>query len=171
MRTRALLTEHYAFVWRQLRRLGLTNDQAEDAAQKVFFIASNRLDDIRVGSERAFLFGAARRVAAESRRKAGTIGDSSASVHDAADTAPLADELLDRRRARSVLDKVLDTMEEDVRVVFILFELEEVSIAEIAQIVGVPLGTVGSRLRRGRAAFHAAVKRFTARGDRPGATR
>jgi RNA polymerase sigma-70 factor (ECF subfamily) len=171
-RIRALLADHYNFVWRQLRRLGLPADHAEDAAQQVFVVASRRVADILPGSERSFLFGTARRIAAELRRKTGRRPDAAPeSLAETPDAAPLADELVDRRRARAMLDDVLDGMQEDVRAVFILFELEELTIAQIAELMELPIGTVGSRLRRGRNEFREVAKRLKARGAAPGARR
>ena len=164
-RLRAMLAEHYDFIWRLLRRLGLPSDRAEDAAQKVFFVASGRLDEIKARSERSFLFGTALRVASEARRDASWRRERlQAEPPDAVDPAPLADELIDRGRARAMLDDILDGMEEDVRVVFVLFELEGVKTGEVAELLGLPMGTVASRLRRGREQFQTMVTRLRARG-------
>ncbi len=164
-RLRAMLGEHYDFTWRQLRRLGLPPDRAEDAAQKVFFIASARLDDIKPGSERSFLFGTALRVASDARRDASWRREAPhAEPPDAPDPTPLADELIDRSRARALLDDALDTLEEDLRAVFILFELEGLTTSEIADLLGLPMGTVASRLRRSRTQFQNVVRRLRARG-------
>jgi len=164
-RLRAMLAEHYDFTWRLLRRLGLPSDRAEDAAQKVFFVASGRLERIKPGSERSFLFGTALRVASETRRDASSRReDLRAEPPETADPAPLADELIDRSRARALLDDILDAMEEDVRVVFVLFELEGLKTVEIAELLGLPMGTVASRLRRAREMFQTMVTRLRARG-------
>src|SRR5262245_35984764 len=65
---RKLVLENLDFVWRSLRRFGVTDADADDATQRVFLIASGKLAMIRTGSERAFLVGTAARVAAHSRR-------------------------------------------------------------------------------------------------------
>jgi RNA polymerase sigma-70 factor (ECF subfamily) len=164
-RLRTMLAEHYDFVWRLLRRLGLLSDHAEDAAQKVFFVASGKLERIAAGSERSFLFGTALRVASEVRRDASRRReDLRAEAPEAADPAPLADELIDRARARALLDDILDAMEEDARIVFVLFELEGLKTGEVAELLGIPAGTVASRLRRSRTAFQTMVTRLRARG-------
>src|SRR3954462_13970488 len=59
---------HYDFVWRSVRRLGVTPDAVDDAAQEVFVVASRKLGSIEVGKEKAFLFGTAIRVASDTRR-------------------------------------------------------------------------------------------------------
>lgn len=67
-RFRALIHEHGDFVWRSLRRLGICKADLADAAQQVFLTASRKLELIRQGSERSFLFQTAVRVAANARR-------------------------------------------------------------------------------------------------------
>lgn len=165
-RLRALFDAHYDLVWRSLKRFGVRDAVVDDAAQEVFLIASRRLDDIRGGSERAFLLGTAVRVAADSRRRSGRSredGDDGALADVAAET-PDPGELLDRCRAREILDRVLDAMEGGVRAVFVLFEIEGMTMAEIARALDLAPGTVASRLRRGREQFHAHVARLRARG-------
>jgi RNA polymerase sigma-70 factor (ECF subfamily) len=81
------------------------------------------------------------------------------------------DDLADRQKARALLDQVLDQMDEKVRAVFVLFELEELSTAQIAEMLELPPGTVASRLRRARESFGAIVKRMRAGGQLPGANR
>jgi RNA polymerase sigma-70 factor (ECF subfamily) len=160
-RLRRMLDEYFDFVWRSLRRFGLSDDRAEDAAQQVFMIASRKLDVIPTESERSFLFGTAMRVAADVRRTAAyrrEVAHPDAGL-DLVD-ATLPDELLDQRRARETLDRILDAMELELRTVFVLFEIEEMSTAEIASLVGIPHGTVASRLRRAREDFESRIARL-----------
>lgn len=169
-RLRRLLDEHFDFVWRSLRRFGLNADRADDAAQQVFVIASRKLDVIQPGSERSFLFGTAMRVASDARRAAfhrREVPTEDAGADRVSSDRP--DELLERRRARETLDRVLDAMDLDLRSVFVLFELEEMTTAEIAALLAIPHGTVASRLRRAREEFQAAVARL-GRAPRTGGT-
>jgi RNA polymerase sigma-70 factor (ECF subfamily) len=167
-RLRAILQENYAFIWRQLRRFGVPESRVDDAAQEVFVIASQKLGAIREGSERSYLFGTALRVASQMRRSAvmrHEVGVSTPPEMEAIASRP--DELLDRGRARALLDAVLDSLDDDVRAVFVLYELEELETKEIAELLGIPAGTVASRLRRGREAFEAKVSRLFPKGARP----
>ena len=66
---RALFDAHYASIWRLLRRLGVRHGQLDDASQEVFWVAARRLADIRAGSEHAFLYGVALRVASDAARR------------------------------------------------------------------------------------------------------
>jgi len=159
---RALIDAHYTSIWRLLRRYGVTEDKTDDAAQEVFWIAARRLSDIEAGSESAFLYGIAIRVAARARREREPRRVASEALETLADDKPSAENLLDERRARELLDRVLDSMEEKLREVFVLFELEEIEIPVIAEILGIPVGTVGSRLRRAREEFSAIAKRVRA---------
>jgi RNA polymerase sigma-70 factor, ECF subfamily len=165
-RLRRMLDESFDFIWRSLRRFGLSDDRADDAAQQVFIIASRKLDMIQPDNERSFLFGTAMRVASDIRRSAVNrreVAHSDPAAHLADVTTTPADELIDQRRARDLLDGVLEAMEEDLRVVFVLFELEEMPTAEIAALLAIPPGTVASRLRRAREEFEVQIARIKKR--------
>jgi RNA polymerase sigma-70 factor, ECF subfamily len=158
----------FQFIWRTLRRLGVRPDEAvDDAVQRVFEIAAHKRDVIEPGSERAFLFKAAVLVAAEERRGArrqqSRIEESGGGSDGLSDSCPGPEELLDARRRRQVLDGILDTMQPPLRTVFVLFEMEGMSSPQIAQLLGIPEGTVASRLRRAREAFQEQARRARAR--------
>jgi RNA polymerase sigma-70 factor (ECF subfamily) len=144
--------------------LGLSEGDADDAAQQVFLVAAQRFDDLLPGRERSFLYTTALHVAAKARRTADRRReDLGAEVEPDAESVPNAEELLDRRRARALLDTLLDAMPLDLRIVLVLHEIDELSAAEIADVVGVPTGTAASRLRRARELFAERVRRLEAR--------
>jgi RNA polymerase sigma-70 factor (ECF subfamily) len=130
-------------------------------------IASRKLATIQPESERSFLFGTAMRVASDIRRSA-PYRREVAYADPAADLADTArpDELLDQRRARQLLDDILEAMDFDLRTVFVLFELEEMTTSEIASLLAIPHGTVASRLRRARDEFESRIARLK-RGGGP----
>jgi RNA polymerase sigma-70 factor (ECF subfamily) len=162
-RVRALVEEHYDSVWRTLRHLGLDDATAEDGAQQVMAILARRIDGIRPGVERSFLLAAAVRVAATLRRTARRRAETTDEEIDAlVASTPSSEELLDERRARDVLQRVLDAIPTDLRTVFVLYEIEEMTTREIAETLGVPHGTAQSRLRRAREVFEAIVRRMQA---------
>jgi RNA polymerase sigma-70 factor (ECF subfamily) len=166
-RLRALFHEHYDFIWRTLRRLGLEPGSVDDATQQVFVTASRKLDGIRVGGERGYLFGIAVRVASDARRASSRRRESPLErAGDPADPALLPEEEIDRSRARALLDAALEKLPIDLRVVFVLHEFEELAMSEIAELVGIPNGTVASRLRRARAEFESIVARLQRGGLR-----
>ena len=153
-----LFRTHVDFVARSLRRLGVMQAELEDATQEVFVVASRKLDRIDVATEKAFLFGTAMRVASNTRRaRRRNRSSPSETLDERPNSLPAVDEVVERRRQRAVLDRVLDTLEEDVRAVFVLRELEGMTVPEIAGLLAIPQGTVASRLRRGHAQFDEAV--------------
>lgn len=163
--------EHLDFVWRCLRRFGVPAADADDAAQQVFLVAADKLSDVPVERERAFLFATAARIAANARRSIRRRQSAYDNLSQAPEEPSVSqDELSDQLRARALLDQVMADMPEDLREVFVLFEIEEISIQDIATTLEIPIGTVGSRLRRARQAFQQAVTRHRARiGFRQGA--
>jgi RNA polymerase sigma-70 factor, ECF subfamily len=156
-------------VWRLLRRLGLEPAEADDGTQQVFLVASRRLAEIDPARERAFLFATAFYVAQKSARaRARRREVSDESLLERRDSVPGLEELVDRRRARELLDELLGAMAEDLRVVFALYEIEELTLAEIATLLEIPQGTAASRLRRAREDFQARVARIEAKRQRRG---
>ena len=163
-RLACLVTEQFAFVWRLLRRIGVPASDADDAAQQVFIAVSQRIQDIRKDAERAFLFSTALHVGARARRSRGRKReDFGVELEQHVDPAPSPDELLDRQRARELLDVMLEEMPLELRVVFVLYEIEQLTSVEIAELIEVPVGTVASRLRRAREDFQARIARTEAR--------
>lgn len=159
-RLRWLVDTHHDFVWRSLRRLGVAPADVDDAAQHVFVTAARKLASIRAGAERSFLFQTALRVAADRRKKQrrNLEVDAIDSEQPPADVAPAGEDLLDLRRAREKLDRILDAMSLELRAVFVLFELDQMTMAEIAELLELPAGTVASRLRRARIEFRERVE-------------
>jgi RNA polymerase sigma-70 factor (ECF subfamily) len=169
-RVDAFVRLHHAFVWRVLRRNGLAPADADDAAQKVFLIALGRLSDIHAGSERAFLYRTAAHVASKAQRSVRRRPDTAAlGERDEPDQDPLPDALLDQRRARELLDRILAELTDELRAALILFDLEGLTKQEVAEALGIPPGTVASRVRRAREEVEAHVLRYQARHRSKGA--
>jgi RNA polymerase sigma-70 factor (ECF subfamily) len=165
-RVESFVREHHAFVWRVLRRSGLPAADADDAAQRVFLIAADRLDGIAQVSERGFLYRTAARVASNARRAMSRRRETPG-FEEGDEPAPLPepDDLLDQRRARDLLDRLLGDLSEDLRATFVLFEIEGLRSTEIAEALDIPVGTVASRLRRARAELEERMARY--RNRRP----
>ena len=148
-----MVTEHGTFVARTLRNLGVPSRELDDCVQRVFIVADRRLDDIRPGSERAFLFRSAAHIAAHARRTLARKREVLEEEPEPA-AAPLRpDELTERKQFRELLDAVLESMSDELRRVFILHTFEEMTMAEIGTLLELPQGTVASRLRRARMTF------------------
>jgi RNA polymerase sigma-70 factor (ECF subfamily) len=153
-RLRATVAQHYDVVWRFVRRMGVPEAGAEDVVQQVLVVLARKLDSVDAAKERSFLLGTALRVAADYRKQHARRRE--VSVENATDEPShvlATDEELDRRRARRVLDQILDQLPSDLRSVFVMCDLEELSMAEAAASLDIPAGTVASRLKRAREAF------------------
>lgn len=164
-RFRAMVDNHFDFIWRSLRGLGVPAHAVDDAAQRVFWLAHQKLDSIEVGCEKSFLFSLARGTAANQRRaraRSREVTDSEA-LDERLDESPSPEELSSMKQARMLLDQALDELPIELRTVFVLFELEGLTMAEIADVAALAPGTVASRLRRARAGFHAIAARLQAR--------
>lgn len=157
-----VLRDQYDFVWRSLRRLGVPASDAEDVAQETFMTLSRRLGDVTPGSERAFLYRTAVNHAAHVHRSRARRRETpEAEFDEAPSSARTPEDLLAGARARALCHELLDELNLDQRAVFVLFELEEMTMAEIAHMLELPMGTVASRLRRGREAFSIRLKERT----------
>lgn len=158
--------EHFPFVWKSLRRLGVREVDAADAAQEVFLVAYRKLPEFEGRSKLStWLFGICLRVArdrsrlAHHRREVAEEDDLFDRVEGGSDVSAEAE----RREAAALLEQILDGLEFEQRAVFSLFELEGMSGEEIAELLQLPLGTVYSRLRLARETFQRAVSRLQAR--------
>jgi len=156
--------QHVAFVWRVLRSLGVPPAQLEDAAQDVFVVVHRRLPEFEGRAAiTTWLFAITRKVAAKHRKRV---------VHPPVLAEPVAsaDPFRDAARAEAAAQvaAILDRMDEDKRIVFALVELEHVSVAEVARMLGLNPNTAASRLRLARGEFAAAVTRAKAQaGGKP----
>jgi RNA polymerase sigma-70 factor, ECF subfamily len=163
-RAKAMVRENLRFVWRVLRRLGLSPSDADDATQRVFFTAVQRVDEIQPGCERAFLYRTAARIAGKVRAAASYRFDPHGmeALSTVPDSSPNPEDLSDRRSARALLDGVLLEMPSELHTVFVLFEIENLTVSEIAASLAIPRGTAASRLRRARADFDQRIQRLEA---------
>jgi RNA polymerase sigma-70 factor (ECF subfamily) len=156
----ALVRAEFEWVWRVLRRIGLSPADAEDATQQVFIVAARRFDELRVQRPRPFLYAVAIRVAANALRTLRRRREEPSELLAArAAHEPASDELVEQRRARALLDELLGKLPEELRRVLVLAEIEQLTAEQIAELEALPSGTVRSRLRRARAAFHDLLER------------
>jgi RNA polymerase sigma-70 factor (ECF subfamily) len=161
--------EHDDFVWKSLQRLGVREPDLEDMAQEVFMVVHRRLHTFDGSAKMTtWLFGICSRVASSYRRSAYVRRERP--VSDVPERAA-GDEVLDpeeatsERQSRALLDRIIAELDVDKRAVFVMFEIDELSCDQIAAIVGVPLGTVYSRLHAARKAFEKALARYGARAS------
>jgi RNA polymerase sigma-70 factor (ECF subfamily) len=155
---RQLYAEQGAFVWRSLRRLGVPEADLPDICQDVFLVVHRKLETFDQRSAvKTWLFGICMRVAADFRRRAHVRRE--VPVEQVPDSAvsPSQGEAVQRQQARAVLDRILDSLDEDKRAVFILYELEQWAMADIATAVGCPVQTAYSRLAAARKHVETAI--------------
>ncbi|HSC87770.1 MAG TPA: RNA polymerase sigma factor [Polyangiaceae bacterium] len=166
---RAIYEQEFEWVWHALRRLSVPERDLPDAAQNVFLVVHRRLPEFEGRSRlRTWIFQICRRVASDYRRSA------SVRREVATDTEALAahaDRRVSSEREVQVAERsrvaraLLDGLPEAQREVFLLHELEQLSGDEIAQELGVPVGTVRSRLRLARQAFRRGVAAWLGEGE------
>ena len=164
---RSLYLEHGGFLWRSLQRLGVCENDLEDVLQEVLMVVHRRAAsfDARRSKITTWLFGICLRVARGHRRRAYFRREK---LHDTAldrahERTPEVD--LEQRDLQLKLQRILDGMSLEKRATFVLFELEGLPCEQIAELMGVPLGTVHSRIHAARAHFKSALK------QEPGAER
>ncbi|HXS17410.1 MAG TPA: sigma-70 family RNA polymerase sigma factor [Polyangiaceae bacterium] len=143
---------HHKIIWRTLRRMGFNPESAADFTQQAYLIALERLAYIFPGSEKAFLFSTAIFFGRTALRKERRL-ELSEEVDLGSDLGASAAQLTNRQFALQVLDRVLGSMAPDLITVFSLYEIEGMTAPEISELLGIPVGTVASRLRRARDAF------------------
>ena len=142
-----LFEAHADDVWRVLRRFGLAPADADDGLQQVFLVAARRCGDIEPGRERAFLCAVASRVASRLRQRRRTeLSELMDLEEPEGDSRP--DVELERRRLCATLDRLLARLEPSLREVVVLTFCAGLARPEVARVLGVPEGTVASRLRR-----------------------
>lgn len=140
-----------AYVWRSLRRLGVREADVEDVCQEVFMVVHRKLSTFEGRSKlTTWIYGICVRTASDYRRRAHRRHEEPTdSPPDERESAPQLKEL-ERRRALAQLDNALDTLDEARRAVFVLYEVEELSMPEVAKTLGIPLQTAYSRLHAAR---------------------
>lgn len=158
-----LYATYFKQVWGALRRLGVREADVADVSQKVFMTAYRKLDSFEGRSHvRTWLLGICERTASDYRRSA-PVRREVATDHEhlelTATDYPDVASTLGSRRLLAAAEAILDKLPEAQRTVFVLFELEDLSGPEIAEVLDISLGTVRSRLRLARETFARELQR------------
>ena len=158
------------FVWRSARRMGVRQADTDDVVQEVFVIVHRRLAEFEGRAQlKTWVFQILVHVVKHyfrtHDRKPGDVASGTGTEiqaleanHDQGPTVQL-----ERMEALRALDRLLSQLDDDKRVVFVLAELEQLTLLEIAEIVEANANTVASRLRAARKDFEKAMSRFQAR--------
>ncbi len=148
---RAVFNEHAPRVWRALRYLGVAESDVADVSQEVFVVVHRKLPEFRGDAALStWLYGICLRVAADHRRRAYVRREQAVAEPPDRAITPPQDGAMASRDARRQLLFALAQLDEAKRRVFVLYEIEELSMKEIAAILKCPVQTAYSRLHAAR---------------------
>jgi RNA polymerase sigma-70 factor (ECF subfamily) len=140
------------YVWRTLRRLGVHDADVDDMCQEVFVVVHRRLPDFSgTSSVRTWVYGIALRVASQHRRGTRNRREDLTSNVPEASLAARQEDAVHQEELLGRLARALDLLDEHRRAVFVLYELEEMTMKEVVEVLGCPLQTAYSRLHAARA--------------------
>jgi RNA polymerase sigma-70 factor (ECF subfamily) len=166
----AVYEEQVEFVWRAVRRMGVRPADADDVVQDVFVIVHRRLAEFEGRAQvKTWVFKILLHVVrhywrTHQRKPGDRAGEDVTEMQTLmADHEKGPSASLERVEALRILDRLLATLDDDKREVFVLAEIEQMTAAEIADIVDANANTVASRLRAARQDFEKALARFRAR--------
>lgn len=163
-----IFREYAPFTWRALRRLGIPEADVEDVCQEVFVVVHRKLGDFQGRSSlRTWIYGICARTASDYRRSGRVRREIVTDAPPEAVHDPSQHDVVALRQARATLDRILDQLDDDKRSVFVLYEIEELTMAEVAEALACPLQTAYSRLHAARKIVEAAVQQARQGGATP----
>ncbi|HEY6878771.1 MAG TPA: sigma-70 family RNA polymerase sigma factor [Polyangiales bacterium] len=158
--------QHFEFVWRSARRLGVPEASVDDVVQDVFVTVYRRLPDFEGRSQvKTWVFGILRNTVNDLRRSQRRKPTEALVVEPVDHASRGPQESFAREQGARLLHAVLHELDDDLRDVFVLSELEQMSAPEVASALSVNVNTVYSRLRAARRDFEAALKRLRSRDE------
>ena len=164
---REVFDKHARYVWRSLLGLGVRERDVADASQQVFLVVHDRLaaDQVAAGALRTFVYGVCLRVASDFRRRAHRRHERLFADPPEPSQPPDQERATWHRQALAQLDAVLAGLPAPQREAFVLYEIEELSMNEVASALGCPLQTAYSRLHAARRVVMAALGDVAGSGD------
>lgn len=155
---RKLVLAHAPYVWRVLRSLGVAQADLPDVSQETFIIVHRQLSTFEGRSSlQTWIYGVALRVASDYRSKAYRRRELPSDDPPEQVSHSTPQDQLERQRAWHLVEKLLAELDEERRQVFVLYELEQLCMREVADIIGCPLSTAYSRLSAARSAVQTAL--------------
>jgi RNA polymerase sigma-70 factor, ECF subfamily len=167
----SIYRQYFDFVWASARRLGIGEESIDDVVQEVFIVIHARVHTLeQPDALRSWIYGVVRRTASGHRRtqRSTTSNITFNTEVEAASLRPTPSDLAEQSDKVRLLYSLLDELEATRREVFMLVELDELSVPEAAELLQIPLNTAYSRLRLARQDFEAAHSRRTARRQTAG---
>jgi RNA polymerase sigma-70 factor, ECF subfamily len=168
-----LFDSHLAFVWRNLRRLGVPETQVEDAAQDVFLVVHRRWDSWQAerSTVETWLFGIVLRVAhnyrrLQRRRLSWLLPSHDRGVQEIPSLADGPAELLAQREAARLFERALAQLDANTRALFLMIDVEQMTVPQAAAALGINVNTAYWRLRKARMAFRRALAKLCPDDDR-----
>jgi RNA polymerase sigma-70 factor (ECF subfamily) len=156
---RTIFDREFTYVWSTLHRLGVAQSDLKDQVQEVFLTVHRILAEYdRARPIRPWLFGIALRIVARYRSKRPAYD--LVETDEPASSAPLPDETVQAHQERALVTRALSAIAWSRRPVFVMAEIDEVPVTEIASVLDIPLNTAYSRLRLAREEFAAAIERL-----------
>ena len=170
----AIYKEYFDFVWSCVRRLGVNGSAADDVVQEVFIVIHARIGTLqRPEALRSWIYGVVRRTVStyhRARRTKEAAGLALAAEPDPPHPLATPADLAEQNEQVKLLWNLLAELDEPKREVFVMAELDELTVPEIAEVLQIPLNTAYSRLRAARQAFEEALVRHSERQTQPGGT-
>lgn len=166
---RSVFEEHVDHVGNSLRRLGVAHSDVPDLVQEVFVVLHGILPDYDPARPLwPWIFGVLYRVAAAHRRKRSReVLDDGTLADEQADSSANLDEAMRKGEDRELVLKALQYVELHRRSVFVMADIDDIAVPEIAHALGISVNTAYSRLRLARIDFRdAAARLLRQRGDR-----
>lgn len=156
---------YFAFVWRNAQRLGVSGEAVDDVVQDVLLVVHRRFPEFEWRSSlETWLFGILLRIVSKHRRAVKRRNDQEPLDERLAYALAQGDAVrdLEHRDAARLLHRLLDTLSDDKRAMVVAVEIEQMTIPEAAEALGIPATTAQARLRSGRRELAQAVTRLNA---------
>jgi RNA polymerase sigma-70 factor (ECF subfamily) len=167
-----LVERQSRFVFRVAYAVLLNSYDAEDAVQETFLKLYRNGGWRHLDNERAFLARVAWRVAVDQRRSANpaaVIGDSKSEA-EALSPHPGPEQALVAANQHALVHSMIDALPEELRLPLVLSASDELNSREIGAILGIPEGTVRTRLQRARQVLRQRLANLNTRNQTPNQT-
>ena len=157
---------YFELVWRTLRRLGVAEHQVEDAVQDVFLVVHRRWKDfLQNSSVKTWVLGISLRTGKQYNRNASRVKQTQFEFDDTQPSPDCPEFNVEQRQTLARFTIVLERLSYEHRSILVLVELEELSMAQAAEVLEIPTSTAYNRLRMAHRAFEAIWNRQTARDE------
>jgi RNA polymerase sigma-70 factor (ECF subfamily) len=167
----SIYRKYFDFVWSSVRRLGVETAAVDDVVQEVFIVIHSRIDTLeRPEALRSWIYSIVRRTVSTHRRsqKAKAASGTALAAEPEGRRTLTPFDLTDQNDQVRLLGHILQELDEPKREVFMMVELDELTVPEVAEILDIPLNTAYSRLRAARQAFEEALERRSTEAKKPG---